>query len=444
MSNVNRRQFIKLVSASAALGATPTALKAASCPAQTPSSKPHVVVVGGGFAGATAAKYIRMWSMGNIDVTLVERNANHISCILSNLVLNGRLKLSDITLAYDALQQQFGVNLRLNTSLDTNYGIQTVGGRKAVQLSDGCELLCDALVIAPGIGFETVAGLDFSLVPHAWIAGPQTTLLKTQLQNMPQKGTFVMTIPKAPYRCPPGPYERACVVADFLIRKKGGGKVVVLDANADYVVEKHTFETAFKGIYKNVVDYRTNVQLLSVDSATRTAVTSAGNFQGHVLNVLPTMKAAPLVDALGLNNIGGRWAGIDPATCESTAAGKEGCYIIGDSTGVPAPLPNTPKSGHHANAQAKVLADTLVRRLTGDPATVFAPERLENIRTNSACYSPITYDKASWLTAVYAYDSVNKAMKLVTDSFGESETPSKDNFETMFAWSRNLFADSFR
>jgi sulfide dehydrogenase [flavocytochrome c] flavoprotein subunit len=299
-----------------------------------------------------------------------------------------------------------------------------------VRLADGSRLPYDRLVLAPGIDFDAVPGLDASLVPHAWKAGPQTLLLKSQLAAMPAGGTVVQTIPLTPYRCPPGPYERACVIADFLKRKKRGSKIIVLDANPGIVAEKNTFTKAFTQTYAGILEYRPGVTLLGVDSPRRIAITSAGEVRGRVLNVIPRQRAGGIVAAAGLaNDPSGRWAAVNPLSYESTAVAN--IHVIGDSQGT-----GQPKAGHIANGEAKVCADAIVRAFAGqapDPAPM----------TNSACYSPITYGTASWLTAVFAYDPVSGTMKSVPEAAGEASAPSSENYEKMFEWATNLFSDTF-
>lgn len=439
MPTVNRRQFLKLMGASTALVATPTLLRAQFV-------QPRVVIVGGGFAGATAAKYLRMWSNNSVQVTLVEQNPTHVSCILSNLVLNGSVKLGNITFGYDTLRTGYGVNVLQDV-------VTTITpSSNQVRLRSGHVLEYDRLVVAPGVSFDPVPGLEDDtvrpdaekLVPHAWIAGPQTLNLQRQLLTLPRRGVVVMTIPPKPYRCPPGPYERACVIADFLKRKKRGAKLLVLDANPGIVAEPHTFSTAFNGIYKNVVEYIPNAELKRVSFQTsakgalkRTAWVSLNGstletpFTGDVLNVIPKHKAGELLfqPELGVINVAGRWAGVDPLSYESTAVPQ--IHILGDSQGT-----GQPKAGHIANAEAKVCADAVIRLFGGqtpDPAPA----------TNSACYSPITFNTASWLTAVFQYDPNTRTMTPVPESAGEAPAPSRENFEKMFAWAENLFADTF-
>jgi sulfide dehydrogenase [flavocytochrome c] flavoprotein subunit len=416
MIPMNRRKFLQLLGAGGALAMTPSLgrLRAAG------GSAARVVVVGGGFGGATAAKYLKLWNPA-VEVTLVEPNASHISCILSNLALNGSLDLAQITFGYDELQKR-GVGIVEARAA----GVDPVARR--VDLDNGQQLDYDRLILAPGIDFVPVPGLDFELVPHAWKAGPQTTLLQRQLAAMPAGGTFVMTVPKAPYRCPPGPYERACLVADYLRKNKPGSRVVVLDANPRIMAEEHTFSTAFEQTYAGMIDYHTDVALQSVNSPGRSAVTSAGTFRGEVLNVIPDQRAGAIAELAGTLN-GGRWAAVDPLDYQSLTVPD--VHVIGDAQGT-----GQPKSGHIANAEAKVCADAILRHFNGespDPAPV----------TNSACYSPITADTASWLTAVFAYNPDSGAMQLVPESLGEANRPSRGNYSMMFDWASNLFADTF-
>ena len=194
MNTISRRHFLKLAGAATALAATPTFLKA-----QNLSGR--VVVVGGGFAGATLAKYLRLWG-GGVSVTLVDANPAHISCILSNLVLSNSLNLSQITFNYESLKQ-LGVNFVQGRATGLE---KPTNSTWRVQVAGRTPLDCDHVVLAPGIEFQPVAGWDPNKIPHAWQAGPQTTLLKQQIQAMPAGGLFIMTIPPKPYRCPPGPY----------------------------------------------------------------------------------------------------------------------------------------------------------------------------------------------------------------------------------------------
>lgn len=415
MNSFNRRQFLQSLGLASAAVAFPSIVKAAG-------ERPHVVVIGGGFAGATAAKYLRHWSTA-VDVTLIEANANYNSCILSNLVLNQQLDLSRITFNYSTLAQRYGINV-INDWVD---GVDSQA--QSVFLRGGQQLSYDRLVIAPGVQFLPVDGLDSDKVPHAWKAGAQTTLLQQQLAAMPDGGTFALTVPAAPYRCPPGPYERACVVADYLQRNKPNAKVLILDANADIMAEADNFHHAYDVLYQGRVEYIPNAVLEGVDSERRIAFTSLGEYRADVLNVIPNQSAGKLVHDTGLANVGGNWAGVNPLSYESTAAAN--IHVIGDAQGT-----GQPKAGHIANAEAKVCADAILRLLNG-LSPYGAPV------TNSACYTPISSDTATWLTAVFAYDAASGTMKPVSGSSGAASAPSNRNYRRMFDWANNLFSDTF-
>lgn len=382
----------------------------------------HVVVVGGGMGGATAAKFLRLWGGQNLKVTLIEKNPAYTSNILSNLVLNGQRSLASLDYSY--------------AKLAANYGVSVVQGEvsgldpvaRQISLADGTRLSYDRVILAPGIDFDAMPGLDnYDTIVHAWQAGPQTAHLRDQLMAMPSGGNFVMTITAAPYRCPPGPYERACVVADYLKRNKPGSKVIILDANPAITAERATFELAFNSTHSGIVEYHPNVAISSIDPGTRLVQTSIGSIPASVLNPIPPHRAGRLVSAAGLANVNGRWAGVDVLSYESTAAA--GVHIIGDASAT-----TQPKAGHVANAEAKVCADAVIRMLSGqapDPSPV----------TNSSCYSPITASTASWLTAIYHYDPASKTMKAYAS--GEASSVTSDNYDEMFDWFDNLMADTF-
>jgi len=413
---LSRRMFLQAVAGGLATLSSPALLRAAN-------SRPHIVVVGGGFAGATVAKYLRHWSTA-VDVTLIEANPNYYSPILSNLVVTQQINLTQLTFDYTQLSSRYGVKLIHDwvEGIDAN--------NYTINLRQQGTLAYDRLILATGISFQTIDGLDSQKTPHAWQAGEQTLLLQQQLAAMPENGTFVMTIPPAPYRCPPGPYERACVVADYLQRHKPNAKVIVLDANAEIIVKKQTFSTAFEQTYADRLQYIPNALVQSVDSDQRLMVTSQGTFKADVLNVIPAQQAGRLILDNGLaNDARGHWAMVNPLSYESTQAA--GIHIIGDSQATA-----QPKAGHIANAEAKICADAVLRLLSG--MSPYAKPV-----TNSACYSPISTETASWLTAVFAYDEASNSMKLIPSSLGESTTPSQENYRSMFAWANNLFNDTF-
>jgi len=452
---IMRRNFLKAAGAIATLAAIPRAVQAAVTPL------PRVVVVGGGFGGATLAKYLRMWGadIGGINVTLIDTNPSHVSCVLSNLVVNGTKTLSSITLGYTSLKNR-GVTFVQGTATSVNPALNTV----RVQPATGAayDQPYDHLVMSPGIDFlrppvftASSTGGDFDSV-HAWRAGPQTTWLKNQLAAMKNNQTFVMTVPKSPYRCPPGPYERACIVADYLKSKKyTGAKVIVLDANASIQAEPEGFGYAFNTVHKGIIQYVPNAKVDSVNLATKsiTVTTDGGatfkSYTANVLNYIPNQKAgsiaAPFADASG-------FVPVEPLSYSVKQAIDGVVYsnvhVIGDACKLPGydlsgkPV-TVPKSAHMANSEAKVCADAIIRSLGG----FGYPD--DNIATNSACYSPITKSVASWLSTSFVYGSVGTAPNLATGmirtDLGEAplERISSDGFQEMFIWANNLFADSF-
>jgi NADH dehydrogenase FAD-containing subunit len=414
-----------ILAASAATALTASGLTAAAA-GTTP--KARVIVIGGDMAGTTVAKYLRLWGDG-IEVTLVERMPTYTSNIMSSLVLTGQRTMASLTYKYDTLRSKYGVT----TVFGEVVAVDPVNA--TVTLADKTELTADRIVMAPGITFDTVTGLDTpDKMPHAWTAGPQTTLLARQLNAMRPGGVVVLTIPKTPYRCPPGPYERACLVADWLRVKKPRSKLIVLDANDDIVVERDNFTNAFLGIHGNVIEYHNKAEVLSVNTKTMTLHTNLNGraFTGDVVNMIPRQSAGGLIAKTGLNNATeGRFAGVDVLSYASTTPGASKVHIIGDSSAT-----TQPKAGHVANQEAKVCADALTRIFAGgspDAAPV----------TNSACFSTITTTQASWLHAMYQYDSKTGTMVAVPAATGASVGWDTESFEDMGKWFGALMADTF-
>ena len=418
---MHRRNFL---AASAATALTASGLTAAAA-GTTP--KARVIVIGGGMAGTTVAKYLRLWGDG-IEVTLVERMPTYTSNIMSSLVLTGQRTMASLTYKYDTLRSKYGVT----TVFGEVVAVDPVNA--TVTLADKTVLKADRIVMAPGITFDTVPGLGTSnKMPHAWVAGPQTSLLASQLGAMRAGGVAVLTIPKTPYRCPPGPYERACLVADWLRVKKPGSKLIVLDANPDIVTEKDNFTNAFLGIHGKVIEYHNNAEVLSVDPVGMNLYTNGGGtFHGDVINMIPRQRAGGLIAATGLNNATeGRFAGVNVLSYASTAPGASKVHIIGDSSAT-----TQPKAGHVANQEAKVCADALTRILAGgspDASPV----------TNSACFSTITTTQASWLHAMFQYDPVSGTMVAVPAATGASVGWDTESFKDMGKWFGALMADTF-
>jgi NADPH-dependent 2,4-dienoyl-CoA reductase/sulfur reductase-like enzyme len=387
-----------------------------------------VVVVGGGFAGATCAKYLRVWSPGT-RVTLVERDTVFVFCPLSNLVIGGSRDLASLAASYDALSRRHGVNVVHDsvTAID-------IAARR-VRLARGDALAYDRLVVAPGIEVkpDMVPGLAEPMADgrllHAWKAGPQTLALQRQLRAMPDGGVFVMHIPRAPYRCPPGPYERACQVAWYLKQHKPRGKVLVLDANDDIVSKKGLFIAAWNTLTPGIVEYRNGQELLDVDARQMRVRLGFGEERADVLNIIPPQRAGVIAAKAGLITANDRWSGVDFRSFESVAA--PGVHVLGDAI---LAAPQMPKSGHMANGQAKVCAHAIAALLDGrepDPEPVIS----------NTCYSFVTDRQAVHVASIHRYNTEKKTMLVVDGTFGMS--PGLDEREGPYAeaWARNIRAD---
>jgi sulfide dehydrogenase [flavocytochrome c] flavoprotein chain len=400
MHRPNRRNVLTW-----AAGAAATSL--AGC-ATTASNTPlgRVVVVGGGFGGATAAKYLRLWSDKRIDVTLVEPDASFISCPLSNLVVGGSKKMGDITVAYSGLAK-YGVRKvsQRATAIDAD--------KRLVTLADGSTLPYDRLVMAPGIEFifEEVRGMSGAAtqqMPHAWRAGAQTVLLRNQLSAMADGGTVVISVPLAPYRCPPGPYERACQIANYLKTQKPRSKLIVLDANDKIVSKPALFGTVFNDDYKAVLEYRPNTAITEVDVAGRTFISELGDkVKGDVMNLIPPQRAADIARDAGVITTNKRWCDVDWLTMESTRV--KNVHVIGDATLSAALMP---KSGHMANQHGKTVAAAIVELMNG--RAPIAP------MMNNTCYSYIDTSRAVHVASVHRYMAEKRTMETVPGAGGLS------------------------
>lgn len=387
----------------------------------------RVVVIGGGFGGATAARYLRLWG-GNVDVTLIERNAGFISCPISNLVIGGHKQMADITRGYDGLKA-LGVKFAQGDVVAIDAAARTV------RLADGSALPYDRVVLSPGIDFMLdgigglKAALDSGQVLHSWKAGPQTVALRKQLLDLPDGGVVAMSIPKAPYRCPPGPYERACMIASYLKVAKPKSKLLVLDANPEIQSKKALFEKAFKQHYDGLLEYRANAELKEVANGGKLAKLEFEDVKADLLNVIPPQRAADLAVKAGVVNINQRWAGVNWLSMESTAV--PGVHVLGDAT---FPGPAMPKSGHMANQQAKLAAAAIIQLLKGEavnPAPVLM----------NTCYSFVTARDVIHVASVHQYDAADKVLKPVPGSGGVSAAANQLEGGYALSWAQNIWDD---
>jgi len=421
---MQRREWLQ---AAAALGL----LNAAGC-ATTPSlpAKTRVLVVGGGYGGATAAKYVRLLSQQKIDVVLVEPDAGFVSCPLSNLVIGGSATLADLGRGYDTLSRQHGVRVVRDSVARIDVA------KKQATLASGASIGYDKLVLSPGVElmWDGVAGLkaanEQGRILQAWKAGPETEALRRQLEAMPDGGVYAIVIPEAPYRCPPGPYERACQVASYFKAAKPKSKVLILDANPDVTSKGALFKKVWAESYPGMVEYRPQHKAVGVDAAAMTVKFEVqDDVKASVLNVLPPMRAGAIAVQTGLANANARWCQVNYLNFESTAA--KDIHVLGDAIQI-APL--MPKSGHMANNHAKVAAAAIVAELSGweiNPAPML---------TNT-CYSFVDARRVIHVASVHEYVAAEKTFKTVAGSGGVSAGPTELEGAYAWNWARTIWSD---
>ena len=417
----DRREFLKWVAASGGAAAM------AGC-AGTGGGRGKVVVIGAGYGGATAARFVKLWAP-DIDVTVIERNADFVSCPISNLVLGGNTQMNNITMGYEGLRNR-GVRIVRDDAVAVD------PGARQVRLAGGSTLPYDRLIVSPGVDFiyDSIPGLQSAdaqnAVLHAWKAGPQTVALRRQLTSMRDGGVFVLHIPMAPYRCPPGPYERVCQVADYLKKGKPKSKIIVLDSNPDITSKKGLFLQAWNGMYKGMIDYRPNSELADVDVKGMTVKLTFDGVKGDVLNVVPPQRAGDIARTSGLITANQRWCGVDWLTMESAAV--KGIHVLGDAT-LSAPL--MPKSASMANQHAKVCAAAVIALIKGQPVN-------DRPMMMNTCYSFVDGKNVMHVASVHTYDAAQKTMVPVKGAGGLSASAGESEGTYAWGWARNIWAEA--
>jgi sulfide dehydrogenase [flavocytochrome c] flavoprotein chain len=397
----------------------------------TVSSLGHVVIVGGGFGGATAAKYLTLWGQGRIKVTLIERQANFISCPMSNLVLSGKRQLSELTFSYDNLKR-----LGINVIQAEVTNIDSLNKKITIHHTDTESLSYDRLILSPGVDFlfDNIEGLDTlaakNSVLHAWKAGIQTEQLQKQIKDMPNGGTVVISIPKAPYRCPPGPYERACQIAYYLKTHQPKSKLIVLDANEDIQSKKALFTHEWNTTYAGIIEYRNRWELKRLDLATRTLENEFGDtITADVMNIIPPMHAGKIAHTAGVvNSTDQRWCQVDWLSMESTSV--KYVHVLGDAVQA---APGMPKSGHMANQHGKIAASAIVELLNGR-----TPQPLTIMNT---CYSYVDTNRAIHVASTHRFDTTQKMPIIVKNTGGLSQEANTLEGEYAWSWAQTIWHD---
>ncbi|MDP2824616.1 MAG: FAD/NAD(P)-binding oxidoreductase [Sulfuritalea sp.] len=422
---LDRRNFIKLLGGASSLALAACAGTGGGL--SGPTGGRRVVVVGGGYGGTIAAKYIRMMD-SSIEVVLIERNDHFVSCPFSNLYIGGLMKdLSPLTIKYDKLTANHGVKV-------LQAEVTGIDAAKKVVMTSSGEVTYDRLVLSPGIDFRTeeIKGYNLAttpeIIPHAWKAGPQTVLLRKQLVDMKDGGTVVLTIPLAPFRCPPGPYERSSMIAMYLKQHKPKSKLIVLDANPDIVSKAGLFKKGWKKHYEGIIDYRPAKKVTEVDVGRKTVVIEGlEDVKGDVINLIPPQRAGHIAVAAGLVGPDKNWCPVNPTSFESTI--HKGIHVIGDACVAGA----MPKSGYAANSQAKACATNIVNTMNGKELVDFS-----GINT---CYSYLSAKEAVEVTGVYKVDKEKNVIIAVPGSVGVS--PDLSETEAIYAesWLKNILTE---
>lgn len=433
MAQISRRNFLKM-------GAGLGSLSLLGLPSLSFGAAAKVVVIGGGSGGATAARYIKRYDP-SVEVTLIERNETYYTCYMSNEVLAGERTMEQISFGYDGLRKA-GVNVVIDevTKVDP--------AAKKVTTSKG-EFAYDRLIVSPGTdlkwdaieGYTEEASKD---IPHAWKAGEQTKILRAQLEAMADGGVVVITAPANPFRCPPGPYERASLIAQYLKEKKPKSKLIILDAKPNFA-KQDLFMQGWEKLY----GYKTDNSLISwkgledqanvtkVDAATRTVTTEFGDtVKADVLNIIPAQKAGKLAFDIGLTSEAG-WCPVDFKTFESTL--HKDVYVIGDACIAGA----MPKSGYSANSQGKTAAAAVVASLR----SIELPET-SHINT---CYSLVGKNYGISVAGVYQVGKTEEgktSIIAVKDSGGVSAKEGDEGVratEAAYAqgWYKNITTEIF-
>jgi len=431
-NSITRRDFIRQGGAAVSASFIASSMWPLGSMAMGSKPKPRVVVVGGGFGGATCAKYIKKFD-SNIDVTLVERDARFVTCPFSNLVLGGIKQMDDITHNYDALKNKHGINVIQDevTELDA--------GKQVIKTSGGQSLVYDHAVFSPGISFlwDKVDGMseaDAEAIPHAWKAGKQTILLRKQIEAMPDGGTVVIVAPPNPFRCPPGPYERASMIAHYLKQNKPKSKVLILDAKEKFS-KMPLFMQGWEALYPGMIEWVAGTKggiVHHVDPKNRTVTNEAGDeIKGDVVNFIPPQEAAAIARRAKLVDDTG-WCPVNQKTFESTLV--KNVHVIGDSA-VASPLP---KSGYAASSEGKMCAAAIVAAINNiempDPSY------------SNTCYSLIAPEYGISVAAVYRF----KEGKIISVEGAGGVSP-KDgdesfrNAEAIYAqgWYASITSDLF-
>lgn len=434
MNTMNRRHFLKTTSGVAIAGAA--TLAAPSLANAAAGGK--VVIVGGGVGGATTARYLKMGNP-DIDVTMIEPKASYHTCFMSNEVLGGERTMGQIEVTFDGL-------MKMGVKVIKDHVTAIDAAKKTVTTAGGTTYGYDHCVVAPGISFVVdpfvkEGAAVFDKLPHAWQAGPQTALLRSQLEAMPDGGKVAIIAPPNPFRCPPGPYERASLIAQYLMHNKPKSKVVIIDRK-DKFSKQGLFTQAWKKMYgfgtdNSIIEWRSGASTGGIDAVSAADMTietlSGGKEKFDVINYIAPQVAGKIASIAGLTDAKG-WCDVDKTTFESKV--HKGIHVLGDAS-VAASMP---KSGYSANSQGKVTAAAIINMLAGKP--VGTPSYV------NTCYSIAGKDYAFSVAAVYRFDAEKDVIGEVAGAGGltpmdASAEMLRREVEFAHSWYNNICKDTW-
>ena len=386
-----------------------------------------VVIVGAGWGGLSAAKTIKRISP-QVEVIIIDPNKEFVSCPMSNWVIGQLKSMDDITFNFEALKNNYGIKFIHETAIN-------IDPDKKIIITDKQNIIYDKLILSPGVqlDYSTIENWNENYIqdfPAAWKAGEETILLSNKIKNLPNGGIVAISIPLGPYRCPPGPYERASLIASYLKTNKKNTKLIILDSNQKIVSKGGLFLEAWEDLYADIIEYRPNSGVVGVDKTSSTFITDFESIKCDVANLIPSQKAPNFLKEVGLINKGTNWAAVNSYDFSSSIV--DNIFIIGDATSQ-SNVGRVPKSGYIANSMGKVCGLAVV-------AELFDLEKVSPSLINT-CYSLVSNEEGISVSAVYDYNLEDKKIKSIPGASGLSPARSSIIKENAWDWATNIWED---
>ena len=386
-----------------------------------------VVILGAGWGGLSAAKTIKIISP-EVEVIIIDSNEKFVSCPMSNWVIGQLKNLDDITFNFDTLKNSYGIKFIHETAIN-------IDPEKKIIITDKQKIIYDKLILSPGVqlDYSSIENWNHDYIdvfPSAWKAGKETSLLSNKIKNLPNGGVVAISIPLGPYRCPPGPYERASLIASYLKKNKKNTKLIILDSNQDIISKGKLFKEAWEDLYPDIIEYRPNSGVVGVDKSSSKFMTDFEDIKFDVANLIPPQKAPYFLKEAGLINKGANWAAVNSYDFSSSIA--DNIFIIGDATSQTS-VGRVPKSGYVANSMGKVCGLAVVSEL-------FDLEKVSPSLINT-CYSLVSNEEGISVSAVYNYNKEEKIIKSIPGASGLSPTRSSIIKENAWDWAKNIWED---